>query len=409
MTKIGVTAGCLRALLAGDVLTHEVSKADVASKGLAHFCNCAERAHKAGGISLRELNNAGFALQCAHVSNIQGSGAPASKSDIEWYNTHHGRAAHALCSGATCPSGLRPLSIPNGGGAHKVNRDTMLNWTQRVKEYLNDPVRPLPDDAIVNINDVPFIVGIDDRSGGAAIIGTDNGGGYNRKSDGSPGHSRKHDGAVGAPRSSDRLPKLWKEYVAAKESVTRGIATMHDLLHRAEVPQNDVCDALAAWALSAPLEAIEGVNPGVFDGTIVREGVMVRPADNELGKALVTRLKVTRKPAIDPAVGVKVVKRNDDGTFVIAIMETLHMTVAPGSIERVPPPEPVKALAAWKPRVGEAALYVPTGVQGSTPIEVFIEGVNGEKFIVLFAMEDGEEIRLNDVLPTELSEVPSEA
>jgi hypothetical protein len=69
----------------------------------------------------------------------------------------------------------------------------------------------------------------------------------------------------------------------------------------------------------------------------------------------------------------------------------------------------VKALAAWKPRVGEAALYVPTGVQGSTPIEVFIEGVNGEKFIVLFAMEDGEEIRLNDVLPTELSEVPLEA
>ena len=149
MSKIGVTAGCLRALLAGDVLTHEVSKADVASKGLAHFCDCAKRAHEAGGITLRELNAAGFALQCAHVSNIQGSGAPASKSDIEWYNTHHGRAAHALCSGATCPSGLRPLSIPNGGGAHKVNRDTMLNWTQRVKEYLNDPIKPLADDAIV--------------------------------------------------------------------------------------------------------------------------------------------------------------------------------------------------------------------------------------------------------------------
>ena len=199
MTKIGVTAGCLRALLAGDVLTHEVSKADVASKGLAHFCDCAKRAHEAGGITLRELNAAGFALQCAHVSNIQGSGAPASKADIEWYNTHHGRAAHALCSGATCPSGLRPLSIPNGGGAHKVNRDTMLNWTQRLKEYLNDPIKPLADDVIVNINDVPFIVGIDDRTGGSAIIGTDNGGGYNRKSDGSPGHSRKHDGAVGAP------------------------------------------------------------------------------------------------------------------------------------------------------------------------------------------------------------------
>lgn len=402
MTKIGIPAGAVRALLAGDSMVRSHSKADVQAHGLASVCDCGERLRRAG-VTMAQLNAAGFTLQCIGHTYVQGSARVATDSELDAYKLTHGRAVHPLCTGATCPSGLRPLTYPNGG-----NRDHAMGWTARLRELLDDPVKGrLPDTALVTCPDVIVGTALNGTAGAPGTI--------DPNSHGDRPNTRRgralEAGEIAKARPAS-VPSGWRDWCAARDSIGAGFAAMLSALKRSEIPVNDVSERIAAWAVETATELgpmIGTITPDHFNLNLIRVGSMVVPTDTDAGRALVNRLKV-RKVVIDPVIGVKVVKINDDGTYNIEIGEGKSLTVAKDSVKRAPPPIAPKAPAQWMPKVGETALYVPTGVEGGERFEVFVASIDRStgKYTVEYTMEgDDDVIVLDDVIASELTEPPA--
>ena len=403
MTKIGIPAGAVRALLAGDSMVRSHSKADVQAHGLASVCDCGDRLRRAG-VTMAALNDAGFTLQCIGHTYVQGAGRVATDAELETYRLTHGRSAHPLCTGKTCPSGLRPLTYPNG-----ANGAQALAWTVRLRELLDDPIKGRISDE-VEVVCPPVIVG-SSVNGDAGAPGT-----IDPNSHGDRPNTRRgralEAGEVAKARPA-HVPSGWRDWCAARDSIGAGFSAMLAALKKSEIPVNDVSDKIAAWAVSTADEldsAIRSITPDHFNLNLIRVGSMVVATDTDSGRALVNRLKV-RKVVIDPVIGVKVVKINDDGTYNIEIGEGKSLSVAKDAVKRAPPPIAPKAPAQWMPKVGETALYVPTGVEGGERFEVFVASLDraSGKYTVEYTMDgDDDVIVLDDVIASELAEPPAE-
>lgn len=402
MSFIGIPAGAIRSLLAGDSMTRSHTKADVQSHGLASVCDCGERLRRAG-VTMPQLNAAGFTLQCIGHTYCQGSSRVATDPELDAYKLMHGRAVHPLCTGSTCPSGLRPLTYPNGANAAMA-----LAWTARLKELLDDPIKGRISDETPVVC-LPVIVGssVNGDAGAPGTIASDDKGDR-------PDTRRGRALAAGevAKARAPHTPSGWRDWCAAKDSIGAGFAAMVAALRRSEIPANDLADRIAAWAVqtSETLGAeIGAITPDHFNATLIRVGSMVIPTETDAGRSLVNRLKV-RRVTIDPAVGVKVSKINDDGTFNIELGEGKSLTVPKDAVKRLPPPPAPKAPEAWVPKIGEIALYVPTGVEGGERFEVFVSSIDrtSGKYTVEYTMEgDDDVIVLSDVLASELAEPPT--
>ena len=399
---IGIPAGAVRALLAGDSMMRPHSKSDVQAHGLASACDCNERLRRAG-VTMAQLNGAGFTLQCIGHTYVQGASRVATDSELDAYKLTHGRAVHPLCTGTTCPSGLRPLTYPNG-----ANGAQALAWTARLRELLDDPIKGrLPDETPVVCP--PVIVGtaVNGSAGAPGSISPD--------SHGDRPNTRRgraiEAGEVAKARPS-HVPSGWRDWCAARDSIGAGFAAMVAALRRSEIPVNDLADKIAAWAVqtSETLDpVIAAITPDHFNLNLIRVGSMVVATDTDSGRALVNRLKV-RKVVIDPVIGVKVVKINDDGTYNIELGEGKSLTVAKDSVKRAPPPVTPKPPAQWMPRVGETAIYCPADVEGGERFEVFVVSLDRTtgKYTVEYTMEgDDDVIVLSDVLASELAEPPA--
>ena len=402
MSFIGIEAGAIRSLLAGDSMTRSHTKADVQAHGLASICDCNERLRRAG-VTMPQLNAAGFTLQCIGHAYVQGTNRVATDPELETYRLAHGRAAHPLCTGATCPSGLRPLTYPNG-----ANGAQALAWTARLRELLDDPIKGrLPDETPVVCP--PVIVGtaVNGSAGAPGSISPDSHGDRPNTRRG-----RALEAGEVAKARAPHVPSGWRDWCAARDSVGAGFAAMIAALKRSEIPANDLSEKIAAWAVQTA-ETLGGdialVTPDHFNLNLIRVGSMVIPTDTDSGRALVNRLKV-RRIVIDPVIGVKVLAINDDGTFNVELGEGKSLTVAKDAVKRAPPPVAPKAPAQWMPKVGGTALYVPTGVEGGERFEVFVAALDrtSGKYTVEYTMEgDDDVIVLDDVLASELAEPPA--
>ena len=399
---IGIPAGAIRSLLAGDSMIRECKKDDLVKNGIASVCDCGERLRRAG-ITMPQLNAAGFTLQCVRHPYMQGVGRVATEAELDAYKLMHGRAVHPLCTGSTCPSGLRPLTYPNGANAAMA-----LAWTVRLRELLDDPIKGrLPDTALVTCPDVIVGSSVNGNAGApGTIAGDDKGDRPNTR------HGRAlAEGEVAKARPA-HVPSGWRDWCAARDSVGAGFAAMIAALKRSEIPANDLSEKIAAWAVQTA-ETLGGdialVTPDHFNLNLIRVGSMVIPTDTDSGRALVNRLKV-RRIVIDPVIGVKVLAINDDGTFNVELGEGKSLTVAKDAVKRAPPPVAPKAPAQWMPKVGGTALYVPTGVEGGERFEVFVSAIDrtSGKYTVEYTMEgDDDVIVLSDVLASELAEPPA--
>lgn len=376
----GIKAGILRVLLAGDAM----SRPRDYTRGVLANCDCAARC-RALGTSVQELVDGGFALQCVTHAAMQGSGSKASKEDLEFYRREHIRNFATNVTGRSCPSGLRPARIPNAASTPDVE-----SWTASLRGFLNDPIKPVADDAIVACPAVPV-------TKAASIVANDEGAltGRDRERE---AHKRGASGiASGAPRAV-RVPAPYRDFVVAREACGASIMAMLGALERAEVPQNDTREALAAWSLTMPTERLFGVLLTDFDATMLRVGVAVRFRDNPEGLQGKRRMFGSAEPSGE----VTIVKFNDDGS--VTLRGRRELTVPKGGIERIPPPEPPKPVAppAWSPKVGFPAIYRPIGVVGADPIPCEVIGSNGGKFTIEFEL-DGE-FMTPEVLPSELTE-----
>ena len=399
---IGIPAGAVRALLAGDSMTRPHSKADVQAHGLASACDCNERLRRAG-VTMAQLNGAGFTLQCIGHTYVQGASRVATDSELDAYKLTHGRAVHPLCTGTTCPSGLRPLTYPNG-----ANGAQALAWTARLRELLDDPIKGRISDETPVVCP-PVIVGtaVNGSAGAPGSISPD--------SHGDRPNTRRgralEAGEVAKARPA-HVPSGWRDWCAARDSIGAGFAAMVAALRRSEIPVNDLSDKIAAWAVqtSETLDpVIAAITPDHFNLNLIRVGSMVIPTETDAGRSMVNRLKV-RRIVIDPTVGVKVTAINADGTFGVELSEGKSLTVPKDAVKRLPPPPAPKAPEAWVPRVGETALYVPTGVEGGERFEVFVSAIDrtSGKYTVEYTMEgDDDVIVLDDVLASELAEPPA--
>lgn len=378
----GIRAGILRALLSGDAM----SRPRDYTKGVLANCDCAARC-RALGTSVQELVDNGFALQCVTHAAMQGNGSKASKEDLEFYKREHLRNFATNVTGNSCPSGLRPARIPNAASTPDVT-----SWTASLRDRLYDPINKVADDAIVECPAVPVT--------SKSVIVADDGGvrqGTERREH-KPGASGI---ASGAPRTV-RVPAPYRDFVVAREACGAAIITMLGALERAEVPQNDTREALAAWSLGMPTERLFNVNATDFDATMLRVGVAVRFRDNPEGLQGKRRMFGSAEPSGE----VVIVKFNDDGT--VTLRGRRELTVPKGSIERVPPPEPpkVETPKGWAPKVGFPAIYTPIGVVGADPIPCEVLSSKDGKFTIEFEL-DGE-FMTPEVLPSELTE-PSNA
>ena len=399
---IGIPAGAVRALLAGDSMVRPHSKSDVQAHGLASVCDCGQRLRRAG-VTMAQLNGAGFTLQCIGHTYCQGTGRVATDAELDAYKLAHGRAVHPLCTGTTCPSGLRPLTYPNGANAAMA-----LAWTARLRELLDDPIKGRISDE-EGVVCPPVIVGtaVNGSAGAPGSISPD--------SHGDRPNTRRgralEAGEVAKARPA-HVPSGWRDWCAARDSIGAGFAAMISALKRSEIPTNDLSEKIAAWAVqtSETLGAeIAAITPDHFNLNLIRVGSMVVATDTDSGRALVNRLKV-RKVVIDPVIGVKVVKINDDGTYNIELGEGKSLTVAKDSVKRAPPPVTPKPPAQWMPRVGETAIYCPADVEGGERFEVFVVSLDRTtgKYTVEYTMEgDDDVIVLSDVLASELAEPPA--
>ena len=400
---IGIPAGAIRALLAGDSMTREQSKADIQAHGLASVCDCAERLRRAG-VTMPQLNAAGLTLQCVRHPYVQGATRVATEPELETYRLVHGRSAHPLCTGKTCPSGLRPLTYPNACDAAQA-----LAWTVRLRELLDDPIKGRISDETPVVCP-PVIVG-SSVNGDAGAPGT-----IDPNSHGDRPNTRRgralEAGEIAKARPAS-VPSGWRDWCAARDSIGAGFAAMIAALKRSEIPVNDVSDKIAAWAVQTAETLgsdIASVTPDHFNLALIRVGSMVVPTETDAGRALINRLKV-RKIVIDPTVGVKVTKLNDDGTYNIELGEGKSLTVAKDSVKRAPPTATPKPPTQWMPRVGETAIYCPADVEGGERFEVFVASLDrtSGKYTVEYTMDgDDDVIVLDDVTAAELAEPPSE-
>ena len=400
---VGIPAGAIRALLAGDSMTRSHTKADVQAHGLASVCDCGERLRRAG-VTMTQLNAAGFTLQCIGHTYCQGTGRVATDAELDAYKLVHGRAVHPLCTGSTCPSGLRPLTYPNGANAAQA-----LAWTARLKELLDDPIKGrLPDEA-GEVVCPPVIVGTvpNGDAGAPGSISPDSHGDRPNTRRG-----RALEAGEVAKARAPHTPSGWRDWCAAKDSIGAGFAAMVAALRRSEIPANDLIDKIAAWATSTADEldpVIREITPDHFNLNLIRVGSMVIPTETDAGRSLVNRLKV-RRVTIDPTVGVKVTAINADGTYNIELGEGKSLSVPKDAVKRLPPPPAPKAPEAWVPKIGEIALYVPTGVEGGERFEVFVSAIDRAtgRYTVEYTMEgDDDVIVLSDVLGSELAEPPA--
>ena len=399
---IGIPAGAVRSLLAGDSMVRPHSKSDVQAHGLASVCDCGQRLRRAG-VTMAQLNGAGFTIQCIGHTYVQGASRVATDSELDAYKLTHGRAVHPLCTGTTCPSGLRPLTYPNG-----ANGAQALAWTARLRELLDDPIKGRISDE-EGVVCPPVIVGtaVNGSAGAPGSISPD--------SHGDRPNTRRgralEAGEVAKARPA-HVPSGWRDWCAARDSIGAGFAAMISALKRSEIPTNDLSEKIAAWAVqtSETLDpVIAAITPDHFNATLIRVGSMVIPTETDAGRSLVNRLKV-RRVTIDPTVGVKVTAINADGTFNVELSEGKSLTVPKDAVKRLPPPPAPKAPEAWVPRVGETALYVPTGVEGGERFEVYVSAIDRTtgKYTVEYTMEgDDDVIVLSDVLGTELAEPPA--
>lgn len=379
----GIRAGILRALLAGDAM----SRPRDYTRGVLANCDCRARC-AAVGTSIEALVDGGFALQCVTHAAMQGTGAKASAEDLAFYRREHIRNFATNVTGRSCPSGLRPAKIPNAASTPDVE-----SWYASLRDYLNDPIKPVSDDTLVACPAVPV-------TAKAVIVADDNGNrtGHEREKE---IHKRGASGiASGAPRAV-RVPAGFRDFVVAREACGAAIMGMLGALERAEVPQNDTREALAAWSLGMPTERLFGVQATDFDATMLRVGVAVRFKDNPEG--LQGNRRMFR--GAEPSGEITILKFNDDAT--VTLRGPRELTVPRGAIERVPPPEPVKPATppAWAPRVGFPAIYTPVGVVGAEPIECEILSHKDGKFTVEFEL-DGE-FMTPEVLASELTEPPT--
>lgn len=148
LARVQARAGLLRALLSERRTPPDIFGGE---------CNCSARAERAG-TTLDALKSLGLALQCATHHDYAGGtstgGVPSTDPNFasildarrkEYLRRHAGIRVDPKCTVETCPSGLRPASVPSTWKAPHV-----AIWTQRVIEGITN----LADSDLFELPDV---------------------------------------------------------------------------------------------------------------------------------------------------------------------------------------------------------------------------------------------------------------
>lgn len=358
-TTTGIRAEVLRRLLTDNRAWN------VSGEKPEHFgdpgYNSEDRASKAG-TTLQALKNSGFAIQASLHPDVQGefmralTGAERQRRRESYRAQHADVLGDAKVTTTSCPSGLRPVSIPDAARAAHLTE-----WHQRLMMTVNSAN---PDELVTC---PPVAVGE-----GALLA----------------------DATANATRVTRQLQgkSTVEGYAAAMAAISNieiGLKTLISTLQTADDPTS-LGDALASVETWAAMKPELKLSPGAFDTTTVRTGVYVTivPTAPEIGvvKAL---LRTAGRQGEEPtALRFKVESpiMTPDGSAVSAWKLSTEafnkqISVRASNVKRIVAPK-VIVTTAWKPLAG--------GLASLNGHDVIIEAVSagGEVATVVFLDTD---------------------
>lgn len=290
------------------------------------------------GTTVEALDAAGLSIQGEILDRQRDTmaygGKPAALPDGEvrrarYYAAGHRRSVAYQVTPASSPSGLRPASLP-GGVKAPVFQAWYTSLVQAAASATGDTV------------EIPPIAGQGDVTGGTA----------------SP--------RVSTPRASGPFGR----FQGLRTLLGGVVADMTGLLEQADDPEatRPAVAALTAWALQAPVEALDKVTADAFDTTTIRTGSPVVFIDGSPALRVASfKLKAAKVAEMPLPWHVQSITEGvctlEHG--VTAKLPDLRRYVAPRPVEATP-------AAAWKPTADALATW------------------DGSECLVVSLSEDGE-------------------